>query len=313
MPTTPQTTSTRRRFLHQSAVAASCAAMPTSLRAQDSDSSGWIDAHVHVWTKDTEKYPLSPRFDKADMRPAEFTDSELLRQCRPHGVGRIVLIQMSFYEYDHSYMFDVMKAHPGVFSGVALVDHKKPDLVTKMRALADAGMRGIRLHSRGDAGTWAYDSGMSTLWSTAIDLGLAVCPLVNPEDIPVVVSLCKKFPRATVVVDHFARVGLRGDIDDGALDQLCRLSRFPNTHVKTSAFYALGAKTPPYDDLIPMIRRVYESFGARRLMWATDCPFQVQGVHSYEASIALIRDRVDFLSDADKRWLLRGTAEKVFF
>jgi hypothetical protein len=39
----------------------------------------------------------------------------------------------------------------------------------------------------------------------------------------------------------------------------------------------------------------------------------VQDGHTYEASIALIRDRVDFLSDGDRRQMLRGTAEKVFF
>jgi len=48
-------------------------------------------------------------------------------------------------------------------------------------------------------------------------------------------------------------------------------------------------------------------------MWATDCPFQLQNGHTYSDSIALIRDRLDFLSDDDKSWMLRKTAEKIFF
>ena len=140
-----------------------------------------------------------------------------------------------------------------------------------------------------------------------------MCPLINPEDLPHVDALCQQFPDTTVVVDHFARLGISGKIDPPALDQLCRLARFPNVHVKTSAFYALGKKSPPYVDLIPMIRRLADAFGVERLMWASDCPFQVQGEHTYEASIALIRDRIDFLSESDKQWMLKGTADKVFF
>jgi hypothetical protein len=39
----------------------------------------------------------------------------------------------------------------------------------------------------------------------------------------------------------------------------------------------------------------------------------VQGEHTYESSIALIRDQINFLSETDKQWLLRDTAKKVFF
>jgi predicted TIM-barrel fold metal-dependent hydrolase len=62
-----------------------------------------------------------------------------------------------------------------------------------------------------------------------------------------------------------------------------------------------------------MIQRLRDAFGAERLMWASDCPFQVQNGHTYANSIALIRDRLDFLSAADRAWILRRTAEKVFF
>ncbi len=292
--------------------AATLASRPVD-SAQPADSGGWIDAHVHVWHPDTSKYPLSPRFDESAMNPKSFTAAELLSHSGPSGVKRIVLIQMSFYEYDHRYMFEVMDAHPGMFSAVALIDHRADDVTEKMTELADRGARGFRLHSRGDAKDWVDNAAMAKLWQKAASDGLAVCPLINPQDMVHVAALCTKFPQTTVVVDHFARVGISGTIEPDRLDELCRLARFPNVHVKTSAFYALGKKAPPYDDLKPMIRRVLDAFGAERLMWASDCPFQVQGDHSYEASIALIRDRSDFLSENDKQWLLRGTADKVFF
>ena len=47
-------------------------------------------------------------------------------------------------------------------------------------------------------------------------------------------------------------------------------------------------------------------------MWGSDCPFQLDK-ESYEDSISLVRDRLEFLTTGDKNWLLRGTAEELFF
>jgi predicted TIM-barrel fold metal-dependent hydrolase len=307
----------RRSFVkHTIAGCASLASLPTALRpvaAANAKSLGAIDAHVHVWSPDTQRYPISGRFQKSDMQPASFTAEQLFSHCRPAGVERIVLIQMSFYEFDHTYMLEVMQAHPGVFSGVALIDFRDEHVLQRVAELAQQGVRGFRLHSQGDATTWVDDAGMTKLWRRAAELGLAICPLINPSDIPVVDALCKKFPQTTVVVDHFARIGISGIVEPADLDALCALAQHPRTYVKTSAFYALGKKRSPYEDLLPMIRRVVDSFGPQRLMWASDCPFQVEQGHNYLDSIQLINERCDFLSAEDKQWMLRGTAEKVYF
>ncbi len=303
----------RREFVG-TAVTAVTGASLSGFAGAEATKKGWIDAHVHVWTPDVAKYPLADGFEIADMRPPSFTPEQLFAHTRPAGVDRIVLIQMSFYQFDNQYMLDAIAAHPGVFSGVAIVDHHDANVASKMRELAKQGVRGFRIHPRGDAAaSWVTDDGMATVWKTAREESLAVCPLINPTDLPSIEALCQKFPGTRVVVDHFARVGISGEIEPASLHALCRLARFSDAHVKTSAFYALGKKQPPYEDLIPMIRRVADAYGPSRLMWASDCPYQVQGDHSYEASIALIRDRIDFLSDTEKESILRGTAEKLFF
>ena len=48
-------------------------------------------------------------------------------------------------------------------------------------------------------------------------------------------------------------------------------------------------------------------------MWGSDAPYQVQAPHTYAASLALLRDRLAFLTPEDKEWMLRRTAEKLFF
>lgn len=303
----------RRQWIGSAAAVSAVAATGPLAIAEQKKPAGYIDAHVHVWTPDTDKYPLDKRYDKSSMQPASFTPEELMAHAQRSSVDRIVLIQMSFYGTDNSYMLDVMAAHPGRFSGVAVIDPTDKPRQT-MRQLKSQGVRGFRIVAgQQPADQWLDNATMHKMWSIAADEGLAICPLMNPEYLPAVDAMCVKHPKTRVVVDHFARIGVDGMIRDAEVEALCRLARHDNTYLKASAFYALGKKTAPYTDLGPMIHRCMEAYGSQRMMWASDCPYQVQEAHTYHESIDLIREKLDFLSDQDRAWLLGKTAEKVFW
>ena len=273
----------------------------------------WIDAHVHVWTPDTDAYPLARGFLAENMMPPSFTPGHLFDHCRPHGVGRIVLIQMSFYGFDNSYMLDMMRRHRGVFGGVAVIDEQDEASRTMVR-LARRGVRGFRIRpGEMEPGSWLDRAPMHAMWKTGAKEGLAMCHLVNPEYLPEMDRMCEKHPDTPVVIDHFARIGIDGQVGKEDLDNLCGLARHKNVSVKVSAYYALGKKAAPYLDLLPMIRRLLDSYGPERLMWASDGPFQVVGGHEYGPSIDLIKEKADFLSTGDREWLLTKTAEKIFY
>lgn len=275
---------------------------------------GWIDAHVHVWTPDTQRYRLSEGYTREQMSPPSFTPEELLSHARPCGVARIVLIQMSFYGFNNSYMLDTIRGYPGVFSGVAVIDEAAPGAPDEMRRLKQLGVRGFRIAPRNrPVESWLDSGGFAEMWKCGAEEGLAMCHLINPDSLAAVDRMCAKHPDTPVVIDHFARIGVDGEIRESDLAALCKLARHRHTAVKVSAFYALGEKMPPYADLARMTRRLLDAFGPERLMWATDCPFQVQPGHTYRQSIELVRDRLDFLSEGDRQWLLKKTAERVFF
>jgi predicted TIM-barrel fold metal-dependent hydrolase len=305
----------RRMFLQSAAVACAGSVLADDVRPGSGSKSGWIDAHSHIWTSDLSKYPLANGQRADDLQPRDFTDDQLIAQGQPHGVTRFVLIQHKPYHgLDNSYIVDAIAKRPKVFSGVACIEAASPRPQDEMDKLARQGIRGFRIRpGEGGAANWAESAGMNAMWRRAAETGLAMCPLINPENIPEVDAMCRRYPDAPVVVDHFARIGIDGTFHPEDVKALADLARHKRTHVKVSAFYALGKKQPPYDDLLPLVRRMYEAYGPDRLMWATDCPYQLGPGNSYGESVALIRDRADFLTDADREKLLRGTAERVFF
>ena len=306
----------RRHFLSAN-MAVLGASLVNPLSAADTDLP-WIDAHSHIWPAETDKFPLAPGQKKSDLKPASFTDDELMAIARPEGVGRVVLIQHSVYHlFDNSYLIDAVRRHPGQFRIQGMIDEHQANPGGTMKKLLPQGVTGFRItpfiRKPEHRAKWLETPGMVEMWKTGAVTRQAMCLLIDASDLPATDAMCERHPETPVVIDHFARIGVDGQMRDGDITNLCRLARHPRTSVKISAFYALGQKKPPHDELIPMIKRLYETFGPKRLMWASDSPYQIQGENTYQASIRLVRDRLDFLSKDDRDWLLRKTAEKVFF
>src|SRR5262249_22103482 len=237
-----------------------------------------------------------------DMKPRSFTAEELLAHCRPAGVGRVNLIQMSFYAFDNAYMLDMIKLYPDRFVGTAIVDPLSPRPDEAMRALRPRGVRAFRIapnYSKLPPSRWLEPAGYAAMFAAAAETGQALSCLINPDAFAEVDRMCARFPRTTVIIDHLGRIGVDGTIRPADVDALRALARHPRRLVKVGAFYALGKKTPPYLDLGPMIKQVVAAFGARRCMWESDCPFQVDQ-HAYSDSVNLVRDRLDFLTADDR-------------
>jgi predicted TIM-barrel fold metal-dependent hydrolase len=311
----------RRRWLAASAAALAGVMSRTATAAQARGATQlsqkqlpYIDAHSHVWSPDVARWPLVGGQTKADLKPLSFTPEELFALAEPEGVGRVVLIQHSGYHlWDNSYIINCAKRFPGRFSLVGMIDDRAEDPGKTLRELLPLGVRGLRITPRIHGEKWLEGPGMEALWKTGAETGQAMCCLIDAKELPRVNDMCRRHPDTPVVIDHFARVGVDGTIRDAEVAALCDLAKHKRVSVKLSAYYALGNKQPPYDDLIPMIRRVIDAFSLERCMWASDAPYQVQPPHTYAASIALIRDRLTGLSAGDKEWLLTKTAERVFF
>jgi predicted TIM-barrel fold metal-dependent hydrolase len=287
---------------------------------------GYIDAHVHVWTDDTAHYPLGPGWKKEDMKPRRFTPEDLFKHTRAAGVDRVNLVQMSYYYprqpsskttngFDNRYMLDMMALYPNTFVGTAVINPLGETPEKEMTALARKRVRAFRIYpelGKRPPAHWLEPAGYGKMFAAGAKNRQALSCLIDPRALPELDRMCRKYPDTPVIIDHLCRIGMDGTIRDKDVDTLCAMARHKQVMIKVGAFYALGKKKPPYTDLGPLIRRVVQAFGAKRCMWESDCPFQVvEG--KYRDSIDLVRARLDFLTAADREWLLRRTAEAFFF
>ncbi|MCA9035031.1 MAG: amidohydrolase [Planctomycetaceae bacterium] len=274
----------------------------------------WIDAHSHIWTSDTSRFKLREGVRVDQLAPRSFTDDELMAVAMPEGVGRVVLIQhYPYHGWDNGYLIDAWTRHPDRFRIVGMIDDSLPDADLRMKDLLQKGVTGFRIGPRDNKTEWLSSPGMKLMWKTSAETRQSMCCLINPSDLSSVDAMCAAYPDTPVVIDHFARIGISGNVEESDLVSLCGLARHKHTKIKISAYYALGKKQSPHHELIPMIRRLFEVFGPDRLMWASDCPYQLGQGSTYSSSIRLIRDHIDFVTKEDRRKLLCSTAETTFF
>jgi len=276
----------------------------------------YIDAHVHVWTPDLGHYPLAAGYKREDMTPRSFTPQDLFKHTRPADVDRINLIQMSFYGFDNRYMLDMIALHKDVFVGTAVIDPLTKDPERRMTDLAKQRVRAFRIHPRLSnlpPARWLEPPGYAAMFAAGAKHNLAMSCLIDRDGLPELDRMCKRYPETPVIVDHLCRIGVEGTIREADVKALCALAAHKRVMVKVGAFYALGKKQAPYTDLAPLIQAVVKAFSPRRCMWESDCPFQVSNGHHYRDSIDLVRTRLNFLTNEDRDWLLRRTAEEFFF
>ena len=125
---------------------------------------------------------------------------------------------------------------------------------------------------------------------------------------PDVARLLEKTPELTVVIDHMADCPIDRPAE---VEKLIALRRYPNVFVKISHTWSISRQDYPWQDAQEYVKRLHQTFGPQRLMWATDWPI-VEDRSTYARALSVVREEMGFLNADDKRWILSKTIERVW-
>jgi L-fuconolactonase len=266
-----------------------------------------IDPHVHIWKND----PAFPWAPETTTPPKEDATPEMLLQAmQAHGVEGTVLVQVIYYRWDNRYTAQTLDLYPGKFRGVCRVnplDPAAPDHLSYWTQ--ERGFHGVRLSPATDsAGDWFKGPLMDPIFGRAAHLQVPMLILTGPTRLPDLAAILERHPDLDVVIDHMADCPPdRPDL----VALLLGMARYPHVHVKISHTWSLSRETYPWRDTHDLVQRVYQSFGAQRIMWGTDWPMCLQKT-TYGRTLAVVRDEMKFIAADDMPWVLGKTALKLW-
>jgi predicted TIM-barrel fold metal-dependent hydrolase len=128
---------------------------------------------------------------------------------------------------------------------------------------------------------------------------------MKPDRLPDLAVLLERHPDLNVVIDHMSDCPLDSPADT---QRLLDMVRYPRVYVKISHTWHISRESYPWRDAHDLVKRVYETFGGRRLMWATDWPVCLNDSATYSQTLAVVRDEMDFFDQEDLEWVLGKTA-----
>ena len=254
---------------------------------------------MYPWAKETTHPPAK-----------DHTTEMLLALMKANGVDRTVLVQVIHYRWDNSFTAAALKQFPDKFRGICRVNPEDPAAPDHLSQLVeDHGFLGVRLSPAGDShGDWFKGPLMAPLFKRARDLKRSMSLLLPITRVPDAVPLIEAYPELDVIIDHMADCPVD---HPEQLKHLLALKRNPNVFVKVSHTWSLSRQPYPYPDSQAMVKRIYDAFGPKRLMWGTDWPL-VENYCGYGRALAMVRDEMPFLNAEDKSWMLSKTVERVF-
>ena len=262
-----------------------------------------VDAQVHIWGADTPDRPWPPGRAQDVQKPYPVTKEMVLSAMDEAAVDRAVLIPPSWEGDYNDLVLEAARRHPDRFAAMGRLAIDRPE----SRALVagwtrQPGMLGIRLTFHHEAHRqWLFDGTADWLWPAAARAGVPIM-VYAPASVRKIEAIAARHPALRLVIDHLALgVHARGNLAFVELADVCRLARLPNVAVKASALPCHSTLPYPFRDLHPHIRRVYDSFGPKRMFWGTDwtrlpCPWR--------EAVTLFTEELPWMTDEDKRWVM---------
>lgn len=273
-----------------------------------------IDAHCHAW-RHWPYQPLVP--DPLSRANAD----RLLWEMEQSGVASAILISASI---DHNPDNAGDSATWARASGSRLLAFPDVDcrwhpshhsvgaaqrLQAVVRRLHPIGFTHYLFEDR-DPSWLLSDDGLA-FFAAAGALRLVVSLACGARQMPTVVKLADRFPDIPFLIHHLGRVKV-APLDGDGLRLLLAAAASPNIHIKLSGFgYAVETGWDfPCTDTQPLVRALYEHFGASRLLWGSDYPVS-QRYMTYRQTLEIVRTHCAFIPHDEMQQVLGGNMQAL--
>jgi predicted TIM-barrel fold metal-dependent hydrolase len=272
-----------------------------------------IDSHTHAWAR----WPYKPPVPDAESRGRV---EQLLWEMDREGVGRAVLVCARIEQNpgNNDYVAECVQRYPDRLVQFADVDSQWLETYHTPGAagrLAEAAtkyrLKGFTHYLKNDY-DWLESPDGLAFFETAAERKLIASLALGAEWMPALRKLARRFPTVPFLCHHMAGARVGEGEPRRLLEEIVRSAEVPNIYIKLSGFHYVSAVSwdYPYADTLPIVRKLYESYGPERLCWGSDYPV-VRFNMTYRHALEAFRTHCPFVLEADRERILGGNLERL--
>ena len=274
-----------------------------------------IDIHPHIVSPDTKKYPLDPlggtQSTWSTERPTTY--HQLLAAMDEAGVAKAAIVHSSTaYGYDNSYVADAVEAVPERFTGVYSIDVLALDAVKTFDYWLGRGCTGMRLFTTGSTlpnqATFFVDPKADPFWEHAQAKNIPVCMQMKQEGIPLLRQVMDRFPKITMILDHFSRAPFEDGPPYAKAQALFDLAKYKQVYLKVTP---INVSPKSWGNGAPetFFGKMIDTFGAERIAWGSNFP---NSVGTMKEILTAAQKAFSFAKASDQDWIFGKTAQTLY-
>lgn len=264
------------------------------------------DAQVHIWEPDRPDRPWPGVPQRPPHRPNGFSAEAMLAEMHAAGVDRAVVVPPNWVGDNNQTALEAAAKYPTRFAVVGRFNPKAPGAREQLNGwLKQPHLLGIRatFHTKPYI-DWLDDGSLDWYWDACERLGIPVMALV-PGMVRKLLPIAESHRELKILIPHMGcRLDSRGAEAFSSLEDLVALARYPAVFVMISCAPNYSNEPYPFRDLQPFIKRIFDAYGPRRMLWGAD---RTRLTNTYSECLDHVRKSLDFLSSDDKEWILGRT------
>ncbi len=283
-----------------------------------------VDAHLHLFRSLSDD---CPRAIFEGMTPPERSElaERLLAAMDVAGVDRAIFCALS--EHDH-YLAEVIASYPQQIAGVAVYDFADPVPAETLKRRIDAGIEGVRFYGlEGSAGADPESLDVFPILSAMRDANMKAWFYGPADQVELLDGCLDLLPGLSVVLNHlgflpnmhlelrvddYGRPQFDVDLPPAGLEMVeAFAAKHRRVHVHFSGHYAFSGGPYPYRDLSETSRRIFEAFGAERMLMASDWPW-IRENPGYKETLEVVDHLLGDITDHERDMIRGGTAMSLF-
>lgn len=267
-----------------------------------------IDAHQHFWKFD----PLRDAWIDDSMRilQRDFLPAELKSVLAENGVDGCVAVQAGQSEDETLFLLGLAAQYDFIKGVVGWVDLRAENIGERLAYFERfPKLKGFRhiVQAEADVNFMlrpTFKRGIAQLEK----FGFTYDILIFPHQMGAALELVKSFPSQKFVIDHLAKPYIKDGFFEGWAVQMRELARCENVWCKVSGLVTEADWNHwQYEHFVPYLDLVFETFGARRLMFGSDWPVCLLG-GSYRQAKGILDRYLEPFSSQERNMVLGGSA-----